>query len=562
MRFKVAKAISKAVVMGGMALAIVFGMSGSTLQVEAATQTQLAEFREELKTIFLTGDSSVHDVEKYDMTYTESYSVWKDLVASDCKLAYNSGMLYTSTTKNASEKLKTYQVKGMEDDYLERYANVCKAVQEVKAGIDEDMTDLDKVLYIHEYLIDNVYYKSVGNVSHTAGGPLGQGYGVCQGYTKAIQLLLDEVGIENAFVTSSDMNHCWAYINLDGEWYHADACWDDTGKGSSSQYQHRYLLRNDDEFKNSSWKKHYNWYNPDTDETSTSTKFSDWFVHDVAGSMRYYEGFWYYQQGSSIMKAKIDGSQMSEVLQATGTVTLNSLENGVICYTVGGTTETFDLPKKAEDNASTEENQTQGENNNSTEEKQTEGENNNLTEENQTENEKIATLKLSGISKKIAAGKKIKLTPVVTPSDAANQKLKWTSSNKKYATVSSTGLVTTKKKGAGKTVTIKAITQDGSNLVASYKIKIVKHAVKSIKLKAKSKSVKAGKTVKVKAVIKTTGKTANKTLQWSSSNTKYATVTKKGVVKTKKAGKGKTVKITAKATDGTGKKATIKIKIK
>ena len=48
----------------------------------------------------------------------------------------------------------------------------------------------------------------------------------------------------------------------------------------------------------------------------------------------------------------------------------------------------------------------------------------------------------------------------------------------------------------------------------------------------------------------------------SSSKTKYATVNSKGKVTTKKAGIGKTVKITAKATDGTGRKATIKIKIK
>jgi VCBS repeat-containing protein len=39
-------------------------------------------------------------------------------------------------------------------------------------------------------------------------------------------------------------------------------------------------------------------------------------------------------------------------------------------------------------------------------------------------------------------------------------------------------------------------------------------------------------------------------------------VTSNGVVKTKKAGKGKTVKITVAATDGSGKKTTVKIKIK
>ena len=48
----------------------------------------------------------------------------------------------------------------------------------------------------------------------------------------------------------------------------------------------------------------------------------------------------------------------------------------------------------------------------------------------------------------------------------------------------------------------------------------------------------------------------------TSSNTKYATVSKSGKVKAKQAGKGKKVTITAMATDGSGKKAKVKIKIK
>lgn len=179
-----------------------------------------------------------------------------------------------------------------------------------------------------------------------------------------------------------------------------------------------------------------------------------------------------------------------------------------------------------------------------------------------TEDKKADGLQLTGISKIIAAGKKIQLIPEFIPEDVKNQELIWESSNPAYADVSPKGVVTTKKAGAGKSVTITAKTQDGSNLTAVYEINIVKHAVKSIKLKAKNTSVKVGKSVTVKATVKTTGKTANKTLRWSSSNEKYATVSKKGVVKTKKAGKGKTVKITAMATDGTGKKAVIKIKIK
>ncbi len=174
---------------------------------------------------------------------------------------------------------------------------------------------------------------------------------------------------------------------------------------------------------------------------------------------------------------------------------------------------------------------------------------------------KVTKIQITGASRKIAAGKKIQLTASVLPSNASNKAVKWTTSNKKYATVDSKGKVSVKKASAGKSVTITATAADGSGVKATYKIKIQKDAVKSITLKAK-KTVKAGKTLKVKATVKTTGKKANKTLKWTSSNTKYATVSSKGVVKAKKAGKGRKVKITASATDGSGKKKTVTVKIK
>lgn len=52
------------------------------------------------------------------------------------------------------------------------------------------------------------------------------------------------------------------------------------------------------------------------------------------------------------------------------------------------------------------------------------------------------------------------------------------------------------------------------------------------------------------------------TLSWRAACSNGSTVNGKGVVTTKKAGKGKKVKITAKATDGSNKKKTITIKIK
>lgn len=132
--------------------------------------------------------------------------------------------------------------------------------------------------------------------------------------------------------------------------------------------------------------------------------------------------------------------------------------------------------------------------------------------------------------------------------------------NKKYATVNKNGVVTTNKKVGGKTVKITAQATDGSNKKATFTIKIMKGVVKKIKITG-SKTVKAGKTLKLKTKI-TASKGANKILKWTSSNKKYATVSSSGKVKTLKAGKKKSVKITAMATDGSGKKATFTIKIK
>ena len=172
----------------------------------------------------------------------------------------------------------------------------------------------------------------------------------------------------------------------------------------------------------------------------------------------------------------------------------------------------------------------------------------------------VSSIRLSGISKKIAAGKKLTLKATVLPNNASNKKLIWKSSNPKVATVTQNGIVTLKKKTGGKKVTITATAKDGSKKYAFWKITSMKGIVKKVKITG-NKPVKTGKKLKLKAKITATKK-ANTKLLCTSGNTKYATVNAKGIVTTKKSAKGKTVKITAMATDGSGKKHTVKIKIK
>ena len=175
----------------------------------------------------------------------------------------------------------------------------------------------------------------------------------------------------------------------------------------------------------------------------------------------------------------------------------------------------------------------------------------------------VSSIKLSGISKKIAAGKKIRLKATVLPVNADNKKIIWKVNNTKLASVSTSGLVKIKKKKtANKTVKVIATAKDGSGVKAVWKIRIMKGAVKKIKIKGVKKKLKVGRTMKLRAIVKTTKGKANKKILWISSNKDWASVSSSGKVKASKAGKGKTVTITASATDGSGIRKSVKIKIR
>ena len=95
---------------------------------------------------------------------------------------------------------------------------------------------------------------------------------------------------------------------------------------------------------------------------------------------------------------------------------------------------------------------------------------------------KVTKIKIrSSLSNKIAAGKKVKLSADVSPSNAANKGIKWTSSNPKTATVSASGVATMKKNSGGKTVTITAAAADGG-AKAGYKITSMKGVVKKVSI--------------------------------------------------------------------------------
>ena len=110
-------------------------------------------------------------------------------------------------------------------------------------------TDLEKVFYVHEWLVQNIAYDREHlsddvQDDHNLRGALLEGSAVCDGYAKTYALTLRKLGITGVLVTSKDIGHAWNMVELDGNWYQVDCTWDDPVDGSDQlgYCMHKHLL--------------------------------------------------------------------------------------------------------------------------------------------------------------------------------------------------------------------------------------------------------------------------------------------------------------------------------
>lgn len=136
-----------------------------------------------------------------------------------------------------------------EEKAKELYQVVCSILD---TTITKDMSDYQKELALHDYLITHCQYSSDTDVPaesdiYRAYGALVNKDAVCNGYAEAMGLLLRCVDIPSKFVRGSAYNgkewntHGWNLVCLDGKWYHLDATWDDPLPDQGDKVIHTYF---------------------------------------------------------------------------------------------------------------------------------------------------------------------------------------------------------------------------------------------------------------------------------------------------------------------------------
>ncbi len=159
--------------------------------------------------------------------------------------------------------------------------------------IDDRMTTLEKILFIHDYLCSNVEYGKDDTSKreyHSIVGVVTEGKVVCEGYSKAFQYYMNQLEIPCRVVVG-DMEdgeaHAWNQVQIDGSWYMLDVTHDDPTPDAYGRVCHTHFLVSADQMPERTWKRN-NYH------VCNSKKYENIFWNDVESQMIYRDGAWYY----------------------------------------------------------------------------------------------------------------------------------------------------------------------------------------------------------------------------------------------------------------------------
>ena len=145
------------------------------------------------------------------------------------------GQMYVAFDYKQNGYQMSYHYTKEERGYLvERLREV---LTEAAAVLTPGMSEYQRELALHDWLAARMTYDqntAGGSKKHPAAftvASLVDGNAVCEGYSRAFQLLLYFAGVENTLATGQigKTGHMWNLVKVDGAWYHADATWNDSG---------------------------------------------------------------------------------------------------------------------------------------------------------------------------------------------------------------------------------------------------------------------------------------------------------------------------------------------
>lgn len=238
-------------------------------QIESIAKDSKTDASDVIKSGFYSFKDSI-DVSGFDLTPAVLSSLFSSIIKDDPYLFFvNNNLAYSYTSGGYVLSLKpTYSMVGQ--DVFVAWDLCREMVRRIASLANKYETDAGKALFVHDYICSNFSYDPSLQSNDIYSFFL-TGRGTCQSYTYAYMAVLRQCGIEAHYVASDAIAHIWNYVNIDGEWYHADLTWDDQGESISR----RHFLCSD---KRAKERGHRDWYSSENRVCDSETYYD--FVFD------------------------------------------------------------------------------------------------------------------------------------------------------------------------------------------------------------------------------------------------------------------------------------------
>lgn len=287
----------------------------------------------------------------------------QDLTDLSCLILYNNPILDISALKKLPnlQTLNLIHIQTSDPinaDLFVEYSGMIKNADDiVQSTIMPGMTDYEKELALHDYIVTHTSYdyenyknNTVPDESHTPYGVLVKGTGVCDGYARTMQILLNMAGIESLVVSGEladqdnnatgliadrmtdnkaiNLNHAWNLVKIDRKYYHLDTTLDDpVSKDGEKILQHLYFNISDSQIASD-----HNWdrskYPPCTDNNELLSS-----TYNENKTTIFSENWIYTVINQSLYKLKTDGSKKIKLIDGKDRkVDDIYLENGWIFF--------------------------------------------------------------------------------------------------------------------------------------------------------------------------------------------------------------------------------------